>query len=614
VAADVNTSDPYCKLLVNGQETGNQTSAIQATLAPQWNESFEMLIYHPLDIVTVSVHDKDFGTSLGELDVLGLDDDFLGWVDIPIIKLPQNRQVHGWFELHPESHYEDSVEGRRRKGIPGGVGAGHLHLSMKLKVKQPRDELFALMLPKPHFGEVLPVLDVVTIFDTYTEIKAELRIWQVALNQIREESPRNPWITMATLVFIVWTPEYFLCIFSCGCAYLAGKGWLRSLREHQKTETKKSSLLFQMRRSVRLACTKLRRRSFARLDDQGIALSEPLLPVDAIPPSPSRPHTPSRKKTLRNILDEKLGKPTSSKSLDVAAQARLKHQHARLEKTAEDEKEEKAIHKLGESLSNLTPLVPGKDKIDMRRIQKVLADATEQVETINDFVDEESHLFLVFMMLTLAAVFFGLVHDWTGVALQVILTVVICGALLKESFLGRFLIALLALMSISSRRRKLHFELALRKDAEGSATLNKDLSRYLVNLDLKKRHEPAQRTLTAKGYAHELVRYTYVEPTWCYGCGGFLWGIHGQGLQCKFCQRNFCKACGRSASDTLEGPRSCEVERPDGWEETDSVSSFADLRSLASHASTTSMRTTFISGSGSLGSGSFQDSTKTVRN
>lgn len=190
-----------------------------------------------------------------------------------------------------------------------------------------------------------------------------------------------------------------------------------------------------------MACTKLRRRSFARLDDQGIALSEPLLPVDAIPPSPSRPHTPSRKKTLRNILDEKLGKPTSSKSLDVAAQARLKHQHARLEKTAEDEKEEKAIHKLGESLSNLTPLVPGKDKIDMRRIQKVLADATEQVETINDFVDEESHLFLVFMMLTLAAVFFGLVHAWTGVALQVILTVVICGALLKETILGRFLIA-----------------------------------------------------------------------------------------------------------------------------------------------------------------------------
>merc|ERR1719408_774767 len=88
-AADINgLSDPFVKIKLDGQDLGLRTKAQQNTLAPVWDEHFEVPVFSPLSVLTLEVYDEDFGTSLGAIDFLGLDDDFIGWVDIQLGKLP----------------------------------------------------------------------------------------------------------------------------------------------------------------------------------------------------------------------------------------------------------------------------------------------------------------------------------------------------------------------------------------------------------------------------------------------------------------------------------------------------------------------------------------------
>merc|ERR1712118_488393 len=51
---------------------------------------------------------------------------------------------------------------------------------------------------------------------------------------------------------------------------------------------------------------------------------------------------------------------------------------------------------------------------------------------------------------------------------------------------------------------------------------------------------------------HNFVEVTYTKPTWCRGCGTFLWGIAKQGMSCTGCGRNLCRSCA-SKNTELEG-------------------------------------------------------------
>lgn len=43
-----------------------------------------------------------------------------------------------------------------------------------------------------------------------------------------------------------------------------------------------------------------------------------------------------------------------------------------------------------------------------------------------------------------------------------------------------------------------------------------------------------EETLTiGQGMGHEFVRKTYFQPTYCHHCADMLWGLKGQGFQCK---------------------------------------------------------------------------------
>lgn len=571
VAADVNTSDPYCKLMVNGAETGDSTTVVQATLAPMWNETFEVSIYHPLDVFSITVHDKDFGTSLGELDVLGLDDDFLGWVDIPIAKLPENRTLHGWVELCPESHFEDSVQGRRRKGRLHTHGAGHLQLKLRLKTVIPRGELFALMLPAPDYGDDLPKLDMVSLFDTYAELKDEIRSWKASLQHLYSKLPKDLWVDTACVVFLIWEPTFVPAIMAVGSAYLSWKHWLEALREKLEISNASSSLLRLMLRSAGELWSKLRRRDFQKPAAEG--MSQPLLAADADIYYEASSKTHAQHPALEQLHSKMVMPPV----LRAAAAARvILSESAQLrqslrKKTDNELKEDETTHELGRNLSNLTPFMSGKDKKETRRIQKALARVTDTVETMNDFVEEETHILLCALSLTVLAIVLGILHKWTPWAVQWILTLATCAYFLKGTIIGRFIFAYQQSRQMSHGRQRLLFELGLCIDKEGNSKVHKHISRHLTALDTLP-FEPTNSVLQQKGHAHEIVQKTYVEPTWCHGCGGFLWGVTHQGLQCCWCCRNFCQACSAVACDSVSGPRSCDVVRPEGWNETTSVS------------------------------------------
>jgi hypothetical protein len=611
VAADVTTSDPYCKLLVNGIETGFSTQEVRATLAPVWNQAFEIPIYHPQDIFTITVYDKDFGTSLGELDVLGLDDDFLGWVDFPVVKLPHNKSVHGWFALSPEHHFSDSLAGRKRKAFVqnGHQSAGHLHLSMTLSILHPRDEAFALMLPVPHCGEDLPSLDMVSIFDTYTELKAEERLWHEAFMRLYLAFPKDPWVDTAVAVFLVWTPKFLPCIICFGSACLTWKAWLDAVRK--KRDENPGGLALHMAMSATEAITKTHRaaQEHAKVRRERMNLFLPRCCKRKARPGGSCGCVPSNTNAQLAALerkrenDTKLGirepllngvssaeilngvspseivalapKATpqpceSPRSLRNPGLTTVQVRSLRYTRTEEEEKEDQATHELGTKLEMVQPFIRGKERVEMRKIQKVLADVTEHVGAIQDFVAEDHNLFTMALGLTVSTIVLFVLHTWIGVILQVGLTLVIIVALLSDTVIGRFLHAACAWSSIVVRRHQLHFHIALGKTESGSHHVHKELSRHMTALHMEP-HEPSEHVFHARGHAHELVKKNYVEPTWCYGCGGFLWGISYQGYQCRWCYRNVCKACAEHARDTETGPRDCDVDRPPGWEETASI-------------------------------------------
>ena len=42
---------------------------------------------------------------------------------------------------------------------------------------------------------------------------------------------------------------------------------------------------------------------------------------------------------------------------------------------------------------------------------------------------------------------------------------------------------------------------------------------------------------------HKFSIHSFLSPTWCDECSGFLVGLRRQGYQCKGCERDICKKC-----------------------------------------------------------------------
>ncbi|XP_071386101.1 RAS guanyl-releasing protein 2 [Centroberyx affinis] len=67
------------------------------------------------------------------------------------------------------------------------------------------------------------------------------------------------------------------------------------------------------------------------------------------------------------------------------------------------------------------------------------------------------------------------------------------------------------------------------------------------------------------GFIHTFTEATYVKPTFCEHCAGFIWGFYKQGYKCKACGVNCHKACrSRLAVECRKRTKSISHESPPG--------------------------------------------------
>ncbi|CAL9694516.1 unnamed protein product [Knipowitschia caucasica] len=65
------------------------------------------------------------------------------------------------------------------------------------------------------------------------------------------------------------------------------------------------------------------------------------------------------------------------------------------------------------------------------------------------------------------------------------------------------------------------------------------------------------------GFIHSFTEATYVKPTFCEHCTGFIWGFYKQGYKCKACGVNCHKSCrGRLAVECRKRTKSISHETP----------------------------------------------------
>ncbi|KAJ8246798.1 hypothetical protein GJAV_G00255510 [Gymnothorax javanicus] len=65
------------------------------------------------------------------------------------------------------------------------------------------------------------------------------------------------------------------------------------------------------------------------------------------------------------------------------------------------------------------------------------------------------------------------------------------------------------------------------------------------------------------GFIHSFTETTYVKPTFCEHCAGFIWGFYKQGYKCKVCGVNCHKACrSRLAVECRKRTKSISHETP----------------------------------------------------
>lgn len=211
-------SDPYVRLDVNGKSTGKQTTPRSKTLAPQWEEGFEVEIFRPMSVLTLSLYDSDFGSSTdvgvaGQL--FGLDDDFIGYLDVQIARLPHNEAVSAWFNVLSPDSYVDSIKGRllkevRNKSQEPDEIAGQIKLQLKLKVNQPSDEFFAFCIGPAPFGMHLEPLDLPALFADGLHLTEHADAWELRGEALVDDAKKQSTLLFSVAIFIVWNPMFLL--------------------------------------------------------------------------------------------------------------------------------------------------------------------------------------------------------------------------------------------------------------------------------------------------------------------------------------------------------------------------------------------------------------------
>lgn len=217
-ASDLNgLSDPYAVVELNSQRVGLQTEVRRRTLAPEWGAEFDIEVHHPLSVCTILVFDSDIAARLGRFgQVFGIEDDFLGYVDIQLGKTPRNRRVHVWLPLRPPERHADSVSRRAYNASHTSSAApvaGEVFVEMFLQVDDPDNEFYALMLEPAPMGHGLEPLDLPAVFDELDRIRLQALPWcSGVLRRCEDIVTRLGAANWMLFIAMIWHPQNLLPI------------------------------------------------------------------------------------------------------------------------------------------------------------------------------------------------------------------------------------------------------------------------------------------------------------------------------------------------------------------------------------------------------------------
>ena len=211
--ADLNgLSDPYVTAQINDMDVDVRSRTQNNTLAPRWGQSFYISVYRPESILTLFVHDEDFGheDTVGFAgSLVGLSDDLLGIVDISLDKLPLNTKLSGWFELQRVCHANSSYL-TRVANAHAAVPAGRIRLQLTLCVAEPHHELYALCLGPPTFREPLKPLDLGELLSQVSIVAHDLGLVGGVVGPLITRAERVSSLVFGTAILLVWRPHYIL--------------------------------------------------------------------------------------------------------------------------------------------------------------------------------------------------------------------------------------------------------------------------------------------------------------------------------------------------------------------------------------------------------------------
>jgi len=184
LAADYNlvskkSSDPYCLLRV-GHGLQVRTCTVSATLEPRWDVTTEFRVSRVDSSLHLEVWDEDTATK----------DDALGFLDLPLSKVPLTQSFLGWVPLRPPE--AQPLPGEDARKTPA-KGAGAVLLEVQMLDVNPVRRFQAFVSPMPPVPPPLPHFDIDAVYGPAMHL--EDLIWTRFL------SPILCW----TLDLIFWT-------------------------------------------------------------------------------------------------------------------------------------------------------------------------------------------------------------------------------------------------------------------------------------------------------------------------------------------------------------------------------------------------------------------------
>lgn len=555
VAADLNgRSDPYVVLSMDDSDPLAQTKCVKSTLAPVWNEKFVLDVFHPHSILWLKVFDWDVKVLSS---VTGMEDAFLGSVDVHLARLPFNEEVVGWWDVsHPEAEskkHEDHPDAPPRDDYAGSVRIGLL-----LKCPNPRDEFYASCLHPPKvatnfFGKV----DMGELFRKTVKIamaaQACFEGFQTSWQRI-VDSPFGVFrhILLWFLgVVVVWNPSWALptLLYTLGAAM-----WFAIALSAAHTVEERSHS---------------RKPPPPRVKNKYLkALKAPLI------------HTKQREEPEpADVLEQGTavaqvhGKAAmSDKMVDDIANKLTQYGDKGLSYMLQEDEQEQVMSQLQQVNSTIGDLtdVLGTVQAVLRHpvLKPLVLIAFAALIVLPIYYQETRLLLLPNRLLQLGLTWTMTVLLWENSPPARLLVGCRCysQSLRIKSFESNTEVIVKQGSNLVADRA-LDIEAGTADIAASSASgagqsarhTPTNLSKHCVQLlrgdSIKLSSSQVGVALAAisQAYSHHLKHHTYFQPTWCADCGRLLVGLANQGLRCTACHINLCEDCGNLPMDDCPG-------------------------------------------------------------